>query len=96
MQHHGGGRPESDRNVHVRGAAVIGGASTVDAVRVGDVDDALIWAETNSIWTAKAVGHGPDGVDLGVIAIHLAGQTGRRPEALLEAVDGVGEPDGAV
>ena len=68
----------------------------MDEVGVGDVNRFLGRGEADAVWSAKAVGHDADIACSGHEAVDLLGQLWFGPEALLVAVDGVGEPDGAV
>lgn len=89
--------PEDAVRVDGRGAARVRGAAVaVDEVRVGDVEGVLGGGEANAVGAAKAIGHDADIAGAGVEAVDVLGQLGFGAEALLVAVDGVGEPDGAV
>jgi hypothetical protein len=89
--------PEDAVRVDGRGAArVWGTAVAVDEIRVGDVEGVLARGEADTVGAAEAVGDGADVTGAGVEAVDVLGQLGFGAEALLVAVDGVGEPDGAV
>jgi hypothetical protein len=68
----------------------------VDEVRVGDVDGFFRWGEADAVGSAEPVGHDADVASFGHEAVDVLGELGFGPEALFVAVDGVGEPDGAV
>ena len=68
----------------------------MDVVRVGDVARHLIWTETYAIRPPKAIGYDADIAGVGVEAVHVLRQLRFGSEALLVAVDGVCEPDGAI
>lgn len=78
------------------GAAGVEGAVAVDEVRVGDVDGGFVRGEGDAVGAAEAVGDDADVAAGGVEAVHVLGELRFGAEALLVAVDGVGEPDGAV
>lgn len=88
--------PEDGEGVDGGGALGVGAAVAVDEVRVGDVDGFFGGREANAVWAAEAVGHDPDVARFGHEAVHVLGELGFGPETLFVAVDGVGEPDGAV
>ena len=79
-----------------RGGRGRGGGVAVDAIGVGDVEGGFIGGEGDAVWTAEAVGDGADVAGGGIEAVDELGELRFRAEALLVAVDGVGEPDGAV
>lgn len=83
-------------SVDSRCATGIRVAVAVDIVSVGDVARHLIWAKTYAIRPSKAVGHNADIARVGVEAVHVLRQLGFGSEALLVAVNGVCEPDGAI
>ncbi len=68
----------------------------VDAIGVGDVEGVFVGGESDAVWAAEVVGDGADVACGRVEAVDELGELGFGPEALLVAVDGVGEPDGAV
>lgn len=68
----------------------------MDEVRVGDVDNVFGWGEADTVRTTEAVRHDTNVARRRVKAVHLLGKLGFRPEALLVAINGVGEPDGAI
>lgn len=88
--------PEDGVGVDGRGAGVQAGAVTVDEVRVGDVDRVLPRSERDAVRPAEAVGDDADVAGGRVEAVDVLGQLRFGPEALLVAVDRVGEPDGTV
>ncbi len=71
-------------------------AIPVNKVRVGDVDNLLARREADAVRPAEAVGDDSDVTGPGFETVDLLGQLRQGPEALLVAVDGVGEPDAAV
>lgn len=68
----------------------------MDQVRVGDVDSILGGGEGDAVGATEAVSHDANVARRRVKAVHLLRKLGLGPEALLVAIDGVGEPDGAV
>lgn len=82
--------------VHGRGPRMEFGAVAVDDVRVGDVACFLVGCEADAVRPAEAVGHDPDVAGGRIEAVDVLRELGFRPEALLVAIDGVGEPDGTV
>lgn len=68
----------------------------VDKIRVRDIYDLLARREADAVGAAEAVGHDTDVAAAGVEAVDLLRQLRGRAEALLVAVDGVGEPEAAV
>ena len=88
--------PEDAVRVDSRGAAGVGAAVAVDEVRVRDVECVLIRGETQPVRAAKAIGHDANVTCRRIEAVDVLRQLGFGPEALLVAIDGVGEPDGAV
>ena len=73
-----------------------GSGGGVHGVGVGDVEGALVRGEGDAVRAAEAVGDDADVARGGDEAVDVLGQLGLGAEAVLEAVDGVGEPDGAV
>ena len=88
--------PEHRKGVDGRGALGVGAAVTVNEVRVGNVDDFLGWGKADAVWSAEAVRHDADIARFRDEAVDVLRELWFGPEALLVAVDGVGEPDGAV
>lgn len=88
--------PEDGVGVDGRGAGVQAGAVAVDEVRVGDVDGVFARGECNAVWPAEAVGDDADVACGGIEAVDVLRELRFRAEALLVAVDGIREPDGAV
>ena len=82
--------------VNGRGARRVRGAVAVDVIRVGDVDGVFGGGKGDAVRSAEAVGHDADVAGRRVETVHLLRELGFRSEALLVAVDGVGEPDCAV
>lgn len=82
--------------IHGGGPRMDFGAVAVDDVRVGDVARFFIGREADAVRSAEAVGHDPDVAGGRVEAVDVLGKLGFGAEALLVAVDGVCEPDGAV
>lgn len=68
----------------------------MDLVCVGDVGIVFGWGEADAIGATEAVSHDANVARRWVKAVHLLGKLGFGPEALLVAIDGVGEPDGTV
>ena len=68
----------------------------VDAVGVGDVEGGFVGGEGDAVWAAERVCDGADVAGGRVEAVDELGELGFGAEALFVAVDGVGEPDGAV
>ena len=68
----------------------------VDAIGVSDVEGVKVGREGDAVGAAEAVCDGADVACQGVEAVDELGELRFGPEALLVAVDGVGEPDGAV
>lgn len=71
-------------------------AVPVNKVRVGDVHYLLARREADAVRPPKAVRDNTDVAAFGIEAVYLLRQLRWGPEALLVAVDGVGEPDAAV
>ena len=72
------------------------GGGAVDGIGVGDVDGIFVGGESYAIWSSERVCDGADVACSRVEAVDKLGELGFRAEALFVAVDGVGEPDGAV
>lgn len=68
----------------------------MNLVRVGDVGNVFRWGEADAIGATEAISHDANVARRRVKAVHLLRKLGLGPEALLVAIDGVGEPDGAV
>ena len=68
----------------------------MNAVRVGDIEGFFVWGEAQSVRAAETVRHDADVSRRRVEAVDVLREARFRPEALLVAVDGVGEPDRAV
>jgi len=88
--------PEDGEGVDGGGALGVGAAVAVDEVRVGDVHGFFRRGKADAVRPTKAVGHDADVARFGHEAVDVLGELGFGPEALFVAVDGVGEPDGAV
>ena len=56
----------------------------------------FVGGESDAVWSAERVGYGADVACGRVEAVDELGELRFRSEALLVAVDGVGEPDGAI
>lgn len=82
--------------VHGGGPRMDLGAVAVDDVRVGDVACFLVGCEADAVRPTEAVSHDPDVAGGRVEAVDVLRELGFRAEALLVAVDRVGEPDGTV
>ena len=93
-----GARVDEDdvEGVDGRGTRGVRRAVAVHKVRVGDVHRFLTRRETDAVRPAEAVGHDADVATPGLEAVDLLRQLRWRPEALLVAVDGIGEPEAAV
>lgn len=89
-------RPEDGEGVDSRGAGVRARAVAVDVVRVSDVERVFVRSKGDAVGAAEAVGDDADVTRARVEAVDVLGQLRLGPEALLVAVDGVGEPDAAV
>lgn len=88
--------PKHGKGVDGRGAARVARFAAVEQIRVGDVDGVFLGGEADAVRAAEAVGHHPDVPRRRVEAVDLLWQLGFGPEPLLIAIDGVGEPDGAI
>lgn len=88
--------PENGKGVDGGGALGVGAAVAVDEVRVGDVDGFFRGGKADAVGPTKAVGHDADVARFRHKAVDVLGELGFGPEALFVAVDGIGEPHGAV
>ena len=88
--------PQDRVGVHGGGAAVVRRAIPVYDVGVADVDGVFVRREGQARRSPEPVGHCPDIAGGRVETVDQLGQLGFGPEAALVAIDGVGEPDGAV
>lgn len=68
----------------------------MDGIGVRDVEGGFVGGESNAVGSAERVGYGADVAGGRVEAVDELGELGFWSEALFVAVDGVGEPDGAV
>lgn len=87
---------EDGERVDGGGATRIAGMAAVEQVGVSDVDGVFARGETEAARAAEAVGDHSDVPGGRVEAVDLLWELRLRPEPVLVAVDGVGEPDGAV
>lgn len=88
--------PKDGECIDSGGATRLAGVGAVEQVGVGDVDGVFAGGKTEAAGTAEAVGDDPD-VPCGRIeAVDLLWELGLGPEAVFVAIDGVGEPHGAV
>lgn len=84
--------PEDGEGVDGSGTARFARVGAVEQVGVGDVDGVFTRRETEAARATEAVGDGPDIPRGGVEAVDLLWELRPGPEAMLVAVDGVGEP----
>lgn len=68
----------------------------MDQVRVSNIGGVFVWGEADAVGATEAVSHDTNVARRRIKAVHLLGKLGFGPEALLVAIDGVGEPDGAI
>ena len=68
----------------------------VDGIGVSYVEGRFVRGESYAVWSAERVGYGADVASGGIEAVDELGELGFRAETLFVAVNGVGEPDGAV
>ena len=73
-----------------------GGGMAVDGIGVGYVEGIFVGGESDAVGSAEGVGYGADVAGGGVEAVDELGELRFWSETLFVAVDGVGEPDGAV
>lgn len=88
--------PEDRVRVNGRGATGVFGAIAMNQVCVGNVDGFFGGREADAIGAPKAVCHHTNVTSGGIKAVDQLWELRFRPKPLLVAIDGVGEPDGAV
>lgn len=68
----------------------------MNPVSIRDVDNLVIWGETDAIRSPKSIRHNPNSSSFGTPPVYLIGQARRRPISLLRAVNGICKPDRAI
>ena len=98
LVHEEGAGQHDVEGVDVAGAGLVDGdvLAAVDGARVGDVDGFEVGREAEPVGSQEAVGDDADGVGVRLESVDLTGEDGVGADALVVAVGGVGEPDGAV
>lgn len=79
--------------LHRRHSVIIDTPITVNPICIGNVYDLLIWRKTDTIRSPESIGYSSNIPSIRAPSVDLVRQRRWWPIALLEAINGIGEPD---